>query len=109
MIPDNIKKLFMSKYSSMGRDKFYRFLISHSLEKIVDGNKSRPDLDLMEYYDKFLKLYRREGDVIYLDLAKEFRRAAHKIHRVMFKSDLIEKSAKFLTLVENGSNKPNDN
>jgi len=108
MIPDNVKNIFISKYSSMGKDKFYRFLISHSLEKIVENNKYRPDLDLMEYYDNFLKLYRREGDSVYLDLAKEFRRAAHKVHRLMFKSDLIDKSTKFLNLVENGSNKLNN-
>lgn len=102
MQSDNIKKLFINKYSTVGEEKFYKFLITYALNRVVDtspkGNYN-PALELMDYYDMFLKLYRREGDEIYLDLARQFRRAGHKIYRVILKKGLTEKNAKFLNIV----------
>lgn len=100
---DNIKKLFITKFSSVGEEKFYKFLITYALNRIVESeNKSNynPALELMDYYDMFLKLYRREGNDIYLDLAKQFRRASHKIYRIVVKKGLAEKNNKFLNMVE---------
>ena len=56
-------------------------------------------MELMEYYDMFLKLYRREGEAIYLELAKQFRRAGHKIYRIILKKGLTERNNKFLNIV----------
>ena len=36
---------------------------------------------------------------IYLDIAKVFRKVAHKIYRVMLKKSLTPKNSKFLNLV----------
>jgi hypothetical protein len=102
MQSDNIKKLFINKYSTVGEERFYKFLITYALNRVVDtapkGNYN-PALELMEYYDMFLKLYRREGDEIYLELSRQFRRAGHKIYRVILKKGLTEKNAKFLNIV----------
>jgi hypothetical protein len=58
-----------------------------------------PDLEFLEYYDKFMILYRREGDPNYLEVARIFRRAAHKIYRLMLKKQMTSHNAKFLNLV----------
>ena len=58
-----------------------------------------PEVDFLNYYDQFIILYRREGEEIYLDLARIFRRAAHKVYRVMLKSQMTEKNQRFLNLV----------
>lgn len=99
---DNIKQLFLNKYSAVGEEKFYKFLISYALNRIVETsakNGYNPAIELIDYYDMFLKLYRREGNIIYLELAKQFRRAAHRIFRVMLKQGIVIKSNKFLVLV----------
>lgn len=100
--PENIKKLFISKFSAVGEEKFYKFLITYALNRIVENDKKanyNPALELMDYYDMFLKLYKREADQIYLDLARQFRRAAHKIYRLSLKKGLIDKNNKFLNMV----------
>jgi hypothetical protein len=102
MQSDNIKKLFINKYSTVGEEKFYKFLITYALNRIVETSPKdnyNPAMELMDYYDMFLKLYRREGEDIYMDLARQFRRAGHKIYRVILKKGLTEKNAKFLNLV----------
>lgn len=111
MIPDEAKKLFVSKFSSFGTEKFYKFLLNYAVNKIVSNEELKkisksdpggmsPELELMDYHDRFLVLYRREGDIVYLEIAKLFRKAAHKIYRIMRKKEMIEKDSKFLSLVE---------
>lgn len=102
---DNIKKLFINKYTTIGEERFYKFLITYAINRIVEPTEKdkivfNPAAELMEYYDMFLKLYRREGDDIYLDLSKQFRKAGHKIYRIVLKKGLIEKNHKFLQLVK---------
>ncbi len=101
---DNIKKLFINKYTAIGEEKFYKFLITYALNRIVEPTEKEktpfnPALELMEYYDMFLKLYRREGEDIYLELSHQFRKAAHKIYRILLKKGLTEINNKFLQLV----------
>lgn len=101
---DNIKKLFINKYTAIGEERFYKFLITYALNRIIDPIEKdkiafNPALELMDYYDMFLKLYRREGDEIYLELSRQFRKAGHKIYRVILKKGLTEKNNKFLQLV----------
>lgn len=96
------KAIFVNKYSNLGEEKFYKFLITYSLNRLVDINKENynPALELLEYYDMFLKLYRKDGDDIYLDLAKQFRKAANRIYRIILKKGLIEKNNKFLNSIK---------
>ena len=112
MIPEEAKKLFVAKFSSFGSDKFYKFLLNYATNKIVaneDAKKENykidtvavsPEIELMDYHDRFLILYRRENINVYLDIARLFRKAAHKIYFVMLKKSMIEKNNKFLNLVE---------
>ena len=98
---ENTKKIFVDKFSNAGSDGFYKFLIFFAIQKITENNeKSFPQLDLMDYYDKFLHLYRRENNSVYLDIARQFRKAAHKIYRIMLKKKLATKNNRFLNLVD---------
>lgn len=103
MQSDNIKKLFLKKYSSIGEEKFYKFLIDYALNRINDvpgKNNYNPAIELMEYYDMFLKLYRREGEQVYSDLARQFRRAGHTVYRTLLKKGIGDKNLKFLNIVK---------
>jgi len=104
MSVEALKKEFVPKYLAAGESKFYRFLLLYALNKLVYIEKGTykgisPELELMGYYDQFIILYRREGEEVYLDLGRVFRRAAHKIYRVMLKKKMTEKNIKFLNLV----------
>jgi hypothetical protein len=104
MSTDGLKKEFVSKYLAVGEQKFYRFLLVYALNKLVllDKNVSvdpTPDLEFLDYHDRFIILYRREGEEVYLRLARLFRKAAHKIYRIMLKKGMTPPNAKFLNLV----------
>lgn len=109
MIPDDTKKLFLTKFSNFGSEKFYKFLLNYGVNKIITfaelkKNKSEqgnisPELELLDYHDKFVILFRRENDNSYLEMAKLFRKAAHKIYVIMLKKDMIVKNNRFLNLV----------
>ena len=103
-----ITKDFLAKYVKDGEEKFYKFLIYYALNKltVIKEGKSKskskrqtPELEFMDYHDQLIIMYRREGEVVYCDLAKLFRKAAHKIYRVMLKKDLTPRNAKFLNMV----------
>ena len=99
-----LKKEFVPKYMAVGELKFYRFLIIYALNKLISIEKEEfkgtsPEIELIAYYDQFMILYRREGELIYLDMARVFRRAAHKMYRTMLKKNMTEKNLKFLNLV----------
>jgi hypothetical protein len=106
----NLLKLeFVPRYISMGEQKFYRFLLAYASKKIVLMRESKffstsPEVDLLDCHDKFIILYRREGDETYLDIACCFRKAAHKIYRVMLKQNLATKNNRFLNIISHGSN-----
>jgi hypothetical protein len=99
-----LKKEFLSRYLAVGPDKFYRELLTYCIKKIMEAQKEKKEnltvnLELLDYYDQLIILYRREGDSNYLDLAKLIRKAAHKIYRVMLKQNLTNKNNRFLNLV----------
>lgn len=111
MIPEEAKKIFVTKYSSFGNEKFYKFLLNYAINKIVANEEIRkenpkseagisPELELLDYHDRFLLLYRRENELVYLEIARLFRKAAHKIYRIMLKKNMVERSAKFLNMVD---------
>jgi hypothetical protein len=104
MTLDDLKREVVPKFLSIGSDKFYRILLTSSLNKLVLLGKGEykgqpPDIELLIGYDQFLILYRREGEDVALDIAKVFRRAAHKIHWIMLKKEMTTKNDKFLRLV----------
>lgn len=96
-VVEGLKQQFVPKYQTMGEVRFYTFLLFYGLNKLLFIQKgtykgTSPELQLMDYYDQFLFLYRREGEEIYLDLARVFMKAGNKIYRVMLKNKLIEKN-----------------
>lgn len=104
MSVDVLKDEFVPKYLASGEQKFYRFLLTYALNKLVLINKDvykgiSPEIEFLSYYDRFIVLHRREGNEVYLNVAKIFRKASHKIYRVMLKKDMTEKNNKFLNLV----------
>jgi hypothetical protein len=99
-----LKASFIDKYKSKGEDKFYSLLLTLAVDRMIEiknGKKaSPPEEDLLSYYEKFLIMYRREGEELYLDIAKVFRRAAHKIYRISVKNNNIKPNCKFLHAVK---------
>jgi hypothetical protein len=107
-----LKQEFIPKYLAVGEARFYRFLLTYALQKLVEMERQQsssekmekteiapPDLEFLAYYEKFLVLYRREGEGIYLEIAALFRKAAHRIYRVMLKKNMTPPNRKFLNLV----------
>lgn len=104
MTADTLKKQFLPKYLSSGEERFYNFLLFYAVSKLSAIDKKEykgipPHLEFLEYYDQFIILYRREGDEIYLNIAKVFRKAAHKMYRIMLKKQFTPRNNKFLNLV----------
>jgi hypothetical protein len=97
-----IKKDYVQKYRLIGEQKFYRNLLSFAIKRLVfiqnDGYSGllSPELDFLRLSENFLFLYRRESEDIYLDLSRVFRKAAHKIYRILLKKNLTSKNIKFL-------------
>jgi hypothetical protein len=103
MIAEALKKEYMPKYLD-GEHKLYRFLLLSALKKLVmiekgDYKGNSPELELLDYHDQFIILYRREGERVYLGMASVLRKAAHKIYRVMLKKNMTPYNPKFLNLV----------
>ena len=101
---DGLKKEFVPKYLQAGAPKFYDFLINYALTKLIAIDKENykgiyPDIEFLTYYEKFLILYRREGDDVFMDIAKIFRKASHKVYRIMLKKNMTEVNSKFLRAV----------
>lgn len=95
---------FVDQYVENGEKKFYRFLLTYALNKLILIQKGNyrgisPDLEFLEYYDRLMILYRRQGDDKYLITAKLLRKAAHKIYRIMLKKKMTSRNPKFLNLV----------
>jgi hypothetical protein len=104
MSADVLKKEFVPKYLAAGEQRFYRFLLVYALNKLVLIDKgiykgTTPNLEFLDYHDRFIILYRREGEEVYLRVARIFRRAAHRIYRIMLKKNMTPHNAKFLNLV----------
>ncbi len=99
-----MKKDILQKYLSEGEAKFYKSILMLAINKIVVIEREKysgvfPHLELLEIYNQFVILYRREGDEKLINIARLFRRAAHKIYRLMLKRKMTNKNDKFLNLV----------
>lgn len=101
----SLKNDLVKKFKEDGEDKFCRFLLIYAMNKIVLIDKKEykgipPDQEFLSYHDKYIILYRREGDEIYLQLAKIFRKIAHKMYRISLKKGLTNYNKKFLNLCQ---------
>lgn len=97
-------KDYVSRYHSIGEQRFYRDLLHYAVTKIISINKGEykgtsPELEFLDYSERFLFLYRRESEDTYLELSKVFRKAGHKMYRIMLKKGMTPRNAKFLNLV----------
>ena len=94
----------VAKYNSIGETKFYSFLLSDAIVKLVglqSGTYSgiSPEIELLNNSEKYLQLYRREDVDTYLAISRVYRKAGHKIYRLLLKKGIINKSKKFLNVV----------
>ena len=99
-----LKHDWISKYRTVGHDRFFKFLLSYGndrLLKIQENSSSgiSPEIEFIEYAEHFLVLFRRTGEMDYFTLAAIFRRAAHKIYRVGLKQKITKPNKKFSQLV----------
>lgn len=104
MSGDTLKQEYIPKYSVDGEQKFYRYLLLLGLNKLIMIEKGlykgiTPEIEFLEHYNRFIILYRREGDEDYLRIARLLRRAAHKIYRIMLKKKMTKINLNFLNLV----------
>ncbi len=104
MSGDAFAQEYLSKYLAGGEQKFYRFLLLLALNELILIEKgihieTSPELHFLGCHDRFMVLYRREGEDVYLRIAKIFRKAAHKVYRIMLKKRMTSTNAKFLNLV----------
>jgi len=103
MSGDGLKQEYILKYQT-GKDKFYRDLLVAAFTKLVLISQDNyrgitPELEYLEDYNQFIILYRREGDEGYFEIAKLFRKVAHRIYRVMLKKGMTSYNSKFLNSV----------
>lgn len=94
----------LDKYHTIGEQKFYKHLLCQAIAKIVkirndEYKGTSPEMEYLNFSEKFLILYRREGIMEHLEVSKIFRKAAHKIYRIMLKKKMISVNSKFLNLV----------
>ena len=94
----------IDKYNSVGEQKFYRYLLCQAINKLIkirDGEYKgiSPEIEYLNYSERFLFLYRHEDDEAYLKLSSIFRKAAHKIYRFMLKRNMVARNSKFLNVV----------
>lgn len=97
MNPAN-KKSILTLYKSIGNNKLYKVLISTGIYEIANGSIDIDD-KYLDFYKSHLALYRRGEDEDNLSISKIYRRAAHKLNRILIKIGKKPKSAKFLRLV----------
>jgi hypothetical protein len=104
MSGDFAKTLYIERYHSVGEYRFYRFLLHYAVSKLIkitngEYRGTSPEIELLDYSDRFLKLYRREPQEVLLELSRIFRKAAHKIYRLMLKRQMITTNVSFLNVV----------
>ncbi len=97
------KQHFIQKFETAGPEEFYLILFRYAQARISENTVNKgtsPEVELLNYSNQFLQIYRRENKEIYKHISYAFRRAAHKTYRMMVKQKLIKRSNKFLNLVE---------
>jgi hypothetical protein len=105
MLSEKTKQIFIKTYTLHGSERFLELLLNRSMEsmKSIKNSSQRefaPELELISYYEKFLDLYRKENNEIYLNIAKQFRKAAHKVYRELLKHGETKINERFLNIVK---------
>jgi hypothetical protein len=105
MSGDVLTQEYVPKYQAGGEQKFYRYLLLLAFNKLIMMEKGiykgvTPELEYLEHYGRFMVLYRREGDEVYLQIAKLLRRTAHKVYRIMLIKNMTRENSKFLNVVK---------
>lgn len=103
MEQDALTQEYVPKYLA-GERKFYRYLLLLALNKLILIERGifkgvSPELEFLDHYNKFIVLYRREGDETYLQVARVFRKVGHKVYRIMLKKKMTMPNQKFLRSV----------
>lgn len=96
---------YVDKYKAKGYDRFYAYLLSSAVSdliKIQEGKDgiNNPATVFLDLAERFVRQYRCENETIFLDISKAFRKAGHKIYRLMRKQNLIPKNNRFLQAVK---------
>jgi hypothetical protein len=104
MSGDALTQEYVPKYTAGGEHKFYRYLLLLAINKLILIEKGlykgiTPELEYLEHHDRFIIAYRREGDEVYLQIARLLRKTAHKVYRIMLQKKMTVPNAKFLNLV----------
>lgn len=102
---DKLKLVFFAKYQKMGPLGFYKYLLSNAAKQMVliknDEYKGiLPHVELLNFYEKSLVLFRRDNNQHIFEMAKTFRRAAHKIYRMMINCSLAKFDGRFITRIK---------
>ncbi len=100
---DSSKQNFIERFTSIGPDEFYIFLVKYADSRISDNtinSGTSPEVELLNYSNQFSQIYKREKKDIHKLISFSFKRAANKTYRTLYKKKLIKKSSKFLNLVE---------
>lgn len=105
MASDVLKNKFVPRYLEAGEHKFNRFLLVYALNKMVAIEKGTykgefPSIEFLDYHDRFMLLYRKENNDVYLKLAKLFRKIGHKVYRIMLKKKMVAVNSRFLNRVK---------
>lgn len=106
MTAEYLKKNFIDVYNSVGEGKFYRFLLCYAVNKIIRVKNQEfktvcsPEIEYLNYSEKFLILYRHDDQEIYLIMSRIFRKAGNKIYRMMLKKGMIDVNNKFLNIAK---------
>lgn len=96
------KQHFVQRFEDAGPEEFYLLLYRYAQTRVSEGAMTKgtsPEVELLNYSNQFLQIYRRENKEIYSQISHAFRRAAHKAYRMMLKKGIIKKSNKFLNVV----------
>lgn len=97
------KQQFIERFETAGPEEFYLLLFRYAETRINENSISKgtsPEIELLNYSNQFLQIYRRENKEIYRLISFAFRRAANKAYRLMVRKNIIKRNNKFLNLVE---------
>lgn len=105
MSTKEIKGELVPMFIANGEHKFYNGIILLGLKKLIaiekgDYKGSPPNIEYLDYHDKFIILYRQEGEDMYLNMAKMFRKAGNKLYRIMLKKEMTTTDFKFLNVIK---------
>ena len=98
-ITQRIKDINLKILEESGEDGLYDKIVDAAIA-VTSLGRSGQEIELLDFSESFMNLYRRTGENDYKLISKVFRRAAHKVHRELIKiKKQAAKDARLLTLV----------